>query len=435
MDFSKDPISFSRSVHIAYILKNNIWPATGQWLLKVPSWHPPKDNSVLFQHQVSKKSQLRKISKKRHFQDIIPKNIIRFDSERYSTRDTVLLGSLDMVPLPLPRPPMSLKLYVSGSDRTRELKVYDRINETDQGDHPSKEFIRKLLGFFWVKGPNDRSHLCLVHEPLGPSLAQIQDIIPQGRLPLGLLKPLLRQALIAVDFLHAKAGLIHTDLQVTNFLSSVSNKPEIFTQFKVAEFIQPAPRKILSKDRIIYVTRRTPMSYGFPLLSDFGEARFNNEAGSPGEDIMPIQYKAPEIIMQTKWNYKVDVWNMGMVIWHLVTGRPMFEGRNADGTFQDDRVHLAEMIALMGAPLVDFLQRSTKSTSLLWDNDGTWKNAVPIPTITLEKLSDGIIGEDKEGFLRFIRRMLCWRPEDRPTCEELVFDPWLMEGLGAGTET
>lgn len=29
-----------------------------------------------------------------------------------------------------------------------------------------------------------------------------------------------------------------------------------------------------------------------------------------------------------------------------------------------------------------------------------------------------------------MRRILRWLPEERPTTEELMFDPWLMEGLG-----
>lgn len=59
---------------------------------------------------------------------------------------------------------------------------------------------------------------------------------------------------------------------------------------------------------------------------------------------------------------------------------------------------------------------------------------MPIPeNTTLEILDADIVGEDKEGFLRFVRRILRWAPEDRPTCEELVFDPWLLEGLGRDT--
>ena len=32
--------------------------------------------------------------------------------------------------------------------------------------------------------------------------------------------------------------------------------------------------------------------------------------------------------------------------------------------------------------------------------------------------------EEAERFLRFIRRMLCWQPEDRATAGELKNDPW-----------
>lgn len=32
--------------------------------------------------------------------------------------------------------------------------------------------------------------------------------------------------------------------------------------------------------------------------------------------------------------------------------------------------------------------------------------------------------DQKKDFLRFIRRALAWRPEDRPTTKELLQDPW-----------
>lgn len=61
---------------------------------------------------------------------------------------------------------------------------------------------------------------------------------------------------------------------------------------------------------------------------------------------------------------------------------------------------------------------------------GSWNNEVPIPEVSLEQLASDIKGEDQEEFLRFFRRMLRWIPEERPTCEELIFDPWLIKGLG-----
>lgn len=60
---------------------------------------------------------------------------------------------------------------------------------------------------------------------------------------------------------------------------------------------------------------------------------------------------------------------------------------------------------------------------------GQWRGFAPIPDISLEQLADDLEGENKEGYLEFLQRILRWLPEERPRAEELVFDPWLMEGL------
>lgn len=54
---------------------------------------------------------------------------------------------------------------------------------------------------------------------------------------------------------------------------------------------------------------------------------------------------------------------------------------------------------------------------------------VPLPEISLERLAADIEGEDVPGFLRFLRKILRWLPEQRPTTEELIYDPWLLAGL------
>jgi hypothetical protein len=48
------------------------------------------------------------------------------------------------------------------------------------------------------------------------------------------------------------------------------------------------------------------------LLSDFGEARFGNEVHN--EDIMPNTYRAPEAVLKMNWDYKVDVWNVAIMV-------------------------------------------------------------------------------------------------------------------------
>lgn len=38
-------------------------------------------------------------------------------------------------------------------------------------------------------------------------------------------------------------------------------------------------------------------------------------------------------------------------------------------------------------------------------------------------------GQDKELFINFLRRILRWLPDERPTAEELAYDDFLMQPL------
>lgn len=78
------------------------------------------------------------------------------------------------------------------------------------------------------------------------------------------------------------------------------------------EVNDPSPRKVL-RDRTIYLsTVYNPGGDGLPLLCDFGEARFGDIENS--DDIMPNMYRAPEVVLKESWDYKVDIWNVAMVV-------------------------------------------------------------------------------------------------------------------------
>ena len=113
--------------------------------------------------------------------------------------------------------------------------------------------------------------------------------------------------------------------------------------------------------------------------------------------------------------------------WDIVSSQTFIRGETRDGIF-DDGVHIADLVALLGPPPLEFLEKRNLSW-VFWDESGQWKNLVPIPDRTLEELAVDIQGEDVEGFLRWLRLALQWNPEDRPTALELLMDPWLMKGL------
>lgn len=50
---------------------------------------------------------------------------------------------------------------------------------------------------------------------------------------------------------------------------------------------------------------------------------------------------------------------------------------------------------------------------------------VPYTRSLQSELPDCIPEDEADRFLKFMRRMLCWLPEERATARELKNDPWL----------
>lgn len=104
------------------------------------------------------------------------------------------------------------------------------------------------------------------------------------------------------------------------------------------------------------------------------------------------------------------------------------------------RAHLADMIAMMGPPPPELLKKGKRTaeffeedgenfpirTTLFANPAGQWRGEIPVPDRTsLEESEEYLEGSNKEAFLRFVRKMVQWRPEDRQTAKQLLEDDWL----------
>ena len=88
------------------------------------------------------------------------------------------------------------------------------------------------------------------------------------------------------------------------------------------------------------------------------------------------------------------------------------------------------MIALIGPPPASFVPRiPPKVREGAIDVNGQWllHDTVPLPNLSFEGSELVLKSQniDSSKFLRFMRRMLQWEPEKRPTAVELLEDPWL----------
>ena len=140
---------------------------------------------------------------------------------------------------------------------------------------PNSRFVVTLLDSFTHKGPNG-SHLCLVIEPMGPSVsailnAPIEDYDPLNpqprRFPKDRVKRTLRQVLLALQFLHGN-GVVHGDLQSGNILFAIKDlssvKPEVLSQTATNSRIEHLQRT----DGKVDLWAPSYLAVGMPL-SDF----------------------------------------------------------------------------------------------------------------------------------------------------------------------
>ncbi|PLB37916.1 kinase-like domain-containing protein [Aspergillus candidus] len=227
-----------------------------------------------------------------------------------------------------------------------------------------------------------RMHTCLVHLSLGNSLDQLTLLLPGQVMTSAMVRTTMRNILAALDFLHTKAGVITNivDLQPNNILLGIKDD-SILLNFEQAEFDAPTPRKTL-EDRTIYVTRPLPISPGTPVLCDLGEAR--------------VRIAQQRVVLDMNWDYKVDIWKVGMVIWDLMERHHLFKARSPDHRL-DDGVHLGEMHALLGCPPREFLSRSEKSLQY-WHENGQWNGAAPLPDYNLESWEENLHGDEQSDF-------------------------------------
>ncbi|EFR03999.1 serine/threonine protein kinase [Nannizzia gypsea CBS 118893] len=222
---------------------------------------------------------------------------------------------------------VALKLYVHTSNYLRELPFYDHISRhfPSTKSQFERQNIRRVLSTFQLAGPHGK-HPVLVCEASQMSLRDMKTVFFPDGFKESFVKAATFELLKAVDFLHTV------------------QRPST-----LMELDSPVPRKPVSDSRTIYMSRLAKPKEGPMLLSDSEEARIG--PGPHGRDIMPLEFRAPEVLLYVGWSYPVDIWSIA---------------RDEEDGKAYDAVYFAEMIASLGPPPAEFLAKNPERRADFW---------------------------------------------------------------------
>ena len=144
------------------------------------------------------------------------------------------------------------------------------------------------------------------------------------------------------------------------------------------------------------------------------------------EDIQTRQYRAPEVIIGSKYDTSADIWSLGCMTFELLTGDLLFDPRAGDD-YDRDEDHLAMFQELLGK-MPKKLALEGKYSKNYFDKKGNLKRIKqlkfwPLEDVLSEKYH---LSEDvAKSVAGFIVPLLDFDPKMRATAQDALRSKWL----------
>ncbi|ROV94909.1 hypothetical protein VSDG_07036 [Cytospora chrysosperma] len=143
----------------------------------------------------------------------------------------------------------------------------------------------------------------------------------------------------SVDALH-QLGYIHRDLKPENFLVDSSGHVKLTDFGLAAGFLAPA--KIESMRIRLEKASETSVPFGKPMdqrtvaeRRDGYRSMRNKDANYAKSIVGSPDYMAPEVLRGEEYDYTVDYWSLGCMLFEALTGFPPFAGSSPDETWRN----------------------------------------------------------------------------------------------------
>lgn len=253
-----------------------------------------------------------------------------------------------------------------------EVKLLKKLAEQDPND--CFNIVQMKTHFLF------RNHLCLVFELLSMSLYDLLKLHKFQGLPLHVVSRIAIQILVALQF-SASLQIIHCDLKPENILLKSANKCGV---------------KII----------------------DFGSGCYENE--KIYTYIQSRFYRAPEIMLGISYTGAIDMWSFACILVELYVGYPIFPGESESEQF-------FRIMEVLGLPGDEILLESTRK-NVFFDSNGkpristNSRGKIRLPG---RRTVEDYIGKDQPLFASFLKEILQWAPDLRPSPSEALSHPWI----------
>jgi len=268
-------------------------------------------------------------------------------------------------------------------------------------------------------------------------------------LPIKLVKKIMHQLLTSLKFLHQKMKVYHADIKTDNILLRGHNSFDInvMEQYNKFDFfknyndgkqgywlskgnsletvenlsneeklrIREIVHKVMCskiqypEKNKKYIIQPSYIEKCDVSLADFGA--FCKEDEDYESEFGTRYYRAPEILLMGKCDYKVDIWAAGCVFFELLTGTILFDPEK-DKKHDRDAYHLYHINRHLGNFPISFLKK-TKYWKNYFDKDGNLIDFKIEKRYFKDKLTDYKVLEEQNEIVDLLEKMLTIVPKQR----------------------